>query len=92
MGAKAQVALDALKALTDPDKPHGLTPLSVIDDAPKVAFPVVKLVEPPNYKLGDKVCVFVCMFVRACEIECVCVSVCTCAYVCLYYLLFHLSS
>ena len=35
-------------------EPHGLGPQPVTDDAPAVCLDV-KLSEPPNYKVGDKV-------------------------------------
>lgn len=35
--------------------PHGLKPLSVVDDAPHFTLPKVQLSEAPNYKLGEKV-------------------------------------
>ena len=56
LGQKAQAALDAVKALIKNPGPHGLSPLPFQDDAPPVVLPQVKLSEPPNYKLGDKVC------------------------------------
>ena len=36
--------------------PHGVSPKPIVDDAPKFDLPTVKLSEPPNYKLGNKVC------------------------------------
>ena len=59
LGQKAQAALDAVNALIKNPKPHGLSPLPFKDDAPPVVLPQVKLSEPPNYKLGEKVCVCV---------------------------------
>lgn len=55
LGKKAQQALEAVKKLITQPGPHGLKPLPIQDDAPKVTFPQVTLNEPPNYKLGDKV-------------------------------------
>jgi len=55
LGAKAQAALDAIKPLIKNPGPHGLSPQPIVHDAPKVEFPQVKLSEPPNYKLGDKI-------------------------------------
>ena len=55
MGAKAEESIAACKALIKNPGPHGLTPLAVIDDAPKFEIPKITLSEPPNYKLGDKV-------------------------------------
>lgn len=53
--SKAQLALEAVKKLITQPGPHGLKPLPIQDDAPKVTFPQVTLSKPPNYKLGDKV-------------------------------------
>lgn len=55
LGDKAQAALDAVNALIKNPGPHGIKPLPFVDDAPKVDLGKVKLSEPPNYKLGDKV-------------------------------------
>ena len=55
LGAQTQPALDACKAAIVNQGPHGLKPLSVVDDAPHFTLPQVKLASPPDYKLGDKV-------------------------------------
>ena len=55
LGGKAQAALDAVNALIKNQGPHGISPLPFKDDAPPVVLPQVKLSNPPNYKLGDKV-------------------------------------
>ncbi len=55
LGAQAQAALDACQKAIVNTGDHGLHPLPVIDDAPKFVIPDIKLSEPPNYKLGDKV-------------------------------------
>ena len=49
----------ASAALSKNPGPHGLSPQPIIHDTPKVEFPQVKLSEPPNYKLGEKVCNYV---------------------------------
>lgn len=45
----------AVKSLIKNPGPHGIKPAPFNDDAPKVDLTAVKLSEPPNYKLGDKV-------------------------------------
>ena len=67
LSKKSGLALEAVKKLITQPGPHGLTPLSVVDDAPKFSFPKVTLNEPPKYILGDKVC--------GCVYMCVCVGV-----------------
>ena len=42
------------KLITQPG-PHGIKPLPIVDDAPKVTLPTVKLSSPPNYTMGEKV-------------------------------------
>lgn len=55
LGKKAGLALEAVKKMITQPGPHGLSPLPIQDDAPKVSFPKVTLSEPPKYKIGDKV-------------------------------------
>lgn len=55
LGAKTDEALAAVKALIKNPGPHGIKPPAFADDAPKVDLSAVKLSEPPNYKLGEKV-------------------------------------
>lgn len=55
LGPQADAALEAVRALIKNNGPHGIKPLDFVDDAPKVDLTEVKLSEPPNYKLGDKV-------------------------------------
>ena len=55
LGDMAKPAIEAVTKLIVNRGPHGLKPLAIVDDAPKVEFPVVKLDSPPNYKLGEKV-------------------------------------
>ena len=55
LGAKAEEAIAACKAKIQNAGPHGITPLAVVDDAPKFEIPNITLSEPPNYKLGEKV-------------------------------------
>ena len=55
LGAKAEEAVTACKDRIQNHGPHGVTPLEIIDDAPKLEDRKVTLSEPPNYKLGDKV-------------------------------------
>lgn len=55
LGAQSKAAIDACtKAMVNPG-PHNLKPQAIVDDAPKVTLPVVKLNTAPDYKLGDKV-------------------------------------
>ncbi len=58
----AKPAIEAVSKLIVNKGPHNQVPLEVIDDAPKVTFPVVKLDTPPNYKLGEKVVFFNLLF------------------------------
>lgn len=55
LGKKAGLALENVKKMITNPGPHGLRPLDIIDDAPHFDLPQVKLSEPPNYKLGDKI-------------------------------------
>ena len=55
LGAKSDAAIAAVSALIKNPGPHGIKPKSFVDDAPKVDLSTVKLCEPPNYKLGEKV-------------------------------------
>lgn len=55
LGAKEEEALKAVNALIQNYGPHGIKPQPMTDDAPKVDITQVKLSEPPNYKLGEKV-------------------------------------
>ena len=55
LGDKSAAALKAVKDLITNPGPHGLSPLPVKDDAPRVVFPKVTLNEPPNYTMGEKV-------------------------------------
>ena len=50
----------AVKALIQNPGPHGLTPLKIVDDAPKVDVPHIALCEPPNYTMGEKVSAQAC--------------------------------
>ena len=55
LGDQSKAAIEACtKAIVNPG-PHNLKPHAIVDDAPVVNLPVVKLDTPPNYKLGDKV-------------------------------------
>lgn len=55
LGAQADAAVKACEERIVNKGPHGITPKPITDDAPKFDIPTVKLSEPPNYKLGDKV-------------------------------------
>lgn len=55
LGDKAESAIKACEDRIVNKGPHGLKPTPFNDDAPKFELPTVKLSEPPNYKLGDKV-------------------------------------
>ena len=55
LGKKAGLALEEMKKLITQPGPHGIKPLPIVDDAPKVTLPTVKLSSPPNYTMGDKV-------------------------------------
>ena len=66
LGGKTDEALEACKkALANPN--IKLVPKMFDDDAPVVDISNIKLSSPPNYKLGDKVCVCVsysvCLYV-----------------------------
>ena len=55
LGDKGKVAVELMKSSITSDGPHGLMgPQPVQDDAPAVDLSV-KLSEPPNYKMGEKV-------------------------------------
>lgn len=55
LGKQSVASLEAVKALIKDIGPHGLTPRPIKYDAPKIVFPTVKLNEPPNYKMGEKI-------------------------------------
>jgi transketolase len=55
LGPKADEALAAVKARIKNPGPHGIKPLPIVDDAPAVDLSKVRLCEPPNYKLGEKI-------------------------------------
>ena len=65
LGKQSAASLEAVKALIKDSEPHGLTPRPIKYDAPKIVVPTVKLNEPPNYKMGEKVgvCVYILVFV-----------------------------
>ena len=63
LGGKAAQALEAVKKMIKNPAPHSLRPLDIIDNARHFDLPQVKLFEPPNYKLGDKVGVWVWVWV-----------------------------
>lgn len=54
LGDKAAKAIEEIKAHIKNEGPHGLSPQPVIDDAPDISLKA-KLIEPPNYELGQKV-------------------------------------
>lgn len=54
LGQKGKDAVELMKASITSSEPHNLGPQPVTDDAPAVCLDV-KLSEPPNYKIGDKV-------------------------------------
>ncbi|XP_046840258.1 transketolase-like [Xenia sp. Carnegie-2017] len=54
LGDKAAKAIEEIKAHIKNQGPHGLSPQPVIDDAPDVSLKA-KLIEPPNYELGQKI-------------------------------------
>ena len=56
LGPKAEAALKAVRSLIKNPGPHGIKPKPIVNDAPKVDISKIHLSEPPNYKLGDKVC------------------------------------
>ncbi|EDO45420.1 predicted protein [Nematostella vectensis] len=53
LGDKGLAAIAEIEKLISNNK-HSLGPATVIDDAPAIDNTEVKLSEPPNYKLGDK--------------------------------------
>lgn len=53
LGDKGKKAVELIKASISSSE-HSLGPQPVTDDAPAVSL-AVKLSEPPNYKIGDKV-------------------------------------
>ena len=65
LGPKNDAALAAVKALIKNPGPHGIKPQPFTDDAPKVDLSKVHLSDPPNYKLGDMVCLSVCLSVNS---------------------------
>ena len=56
LGPKAEAALEAVRSLIKNPGPHGIKPKPIVNDAPKVDITKIHLSEPPNYKLGEKVC------------------------------------
>ena len=64
LGKMSGPALEAVKKLITQPGPHGLSPLPIVDDAPKVVFPKVTLSKPPKYEMGQKVGKLVGIFVE----------------------------
>ena len=58
LGGKADAALAAIRSLISDPGPYKVTRPEVIEDAKYITPEVIKLSEPPNYKLGDKVSYF----------------------------------
>lgn len=57
LGDQAAAAVAACEKRIVEKGPHGIAPKPITDDAPAFNIPTIKLSEPPNYKLGDKVSV-----------------------------------
>ena len=57
MKDKAAAALESIKSQISDHSPHKLGPQTVVDDAPPFKQAAIKLSEPPNYTLGEKVAV-----------------------------------
>ena len=55
LGDKGKAAVELIKSSLSSDTLNGLGPQPVVDDAPSVDLSV-KLSEPPNYTIGEKVC------------------------------------
>lgn len=55
LGDKAEAAIAALEKQMQHKGPWTLRPLEPKADAPQVSLDNIRLSEPPNYKLGEKV-------------------------------------
>ncbi len=55
LGDQAATAVSACEGRIVNKGPHGVVPKPIADDAPKFDIPTLKLSDPPNYKLGEKV-------------------------------------
>ena len=53
---EGDAALKAARNLIKNSGPRGIKPKPIVNDAPQVDITKIHLSEPPNYKLGEKVC------------------------------------
>ena len=66
LGDKGKEAVELIKSSLSSDTLSGLGPQPVVDDAPSVDLSV-KLSEPPNYAIGEKVGRCICETLVQCS-------------------------